>query len=155
MKRFRIALSGVKSEEISLLLVDSEDPVKAQRDTTWQHLRSRDCWKRPNNAQDDQAHLMVQCMESWFLADVSALENYFGSGFRSKSIPKRNDIENIPKRDVFDQLNSASSDSRKGAYDKGNHSFDLLARIDPTQVTQSSPFAKRLVDTLRDHLIPS
>ena len=90
MKRFRIALSGVKSEEISLLLVDSEDPVKAQRDTTWQHLRSRDCWKRPNNAQDDQAHLKVQCMESWFLADVSGTAIViFGSGFRSKSIPKR------------------------------------------------------------------
>ena len=97
---------------------------------------------------------MVQCMEAWFLADVPALETFFGAGFRSTSLAKRDDIENIPKNDVFNQLDSATRASKKGAYDKSRHSFDILAQIDPAQVIQCSPFAKQLVDTLRAHLIP-
>ena len=61
--------------------------------------------------------------------------------------------ENIPKKDVFAQLEAASRDSRKGRYRKGSHSFSLLKQIDPTKVIQRSPFAKRLVDTLKAHLI--
>ena len=91
---------------------------------------------------------MVQCMESWFLADVSALENFFGAGFNAASLAKRDDIEKIPKRDVFVQLKSASRDSKKRAYDKGRHSFDLLAQIDPEKVIGRSPFAKQLVETV-------
>ena len=154
LKRIRIASSGVNSEEISLLLVDSEAPVQPNR-TTWQHLSSRDKWERPNNAQEKQAHLMVQCMESWFMADVSTLETFFGAGFISASLPKRDDIENIPKQDVFKQLISASRASKKGAYHKGRHSFDILAQINPAQVIQRSKFANRLVDTLKEHLIPT
>ncbi len=99
-------------------------------------------------------HLMVQCMESWFLADVSALEAFFGQGFRSAAIPRRDDIERIPKDDVLDQLKSASSGSNKRAYRKGSHSHLILALIDPEKVIQRSPFAKRLIDTLKTHVIP-
>ena len=154
LDRFCVALSDSPAEEIPFLLVDSEAPVKPNT-TSWQHLSIRDSWKRPDNAQDDQAHLMVQCMESWFFADVSALETFFGTGFRRASLGRRDDIEDIPKKDVFNQLNSASSNSRKDAYDKSLHSFDILGQIDPAQVTQRSPFARQLIDTLKAHLIPT
>ncbi len=154
VKDFRNALRRLKSGEVALLLVDSEGPVQ-EGITPWQHLKSRDKWDRPDGAQEDQAHLMVQCMETWFLADVSALEEYFGSGFRSSAIPQRNDIENISTSDVLRRLKAASSGSRKREYHKGNHSFDILARIDPECVLQRSPRAKRLIDTLKSHLIPA
>ena len=96
---------------------------------------------------------MVQCMESWFLADVSTLGAFFGDGFRNPS--ERNDIEDIPKQDVLRNLESASKDSQKGAYNKGRHSFDILGQIDPEKVIQHSRFAKRLVETLKGHLIPT
>ena len=70
---------------------------------------------------------MVQCMESWFLADVSTLESFFGAGFRAASLAKRDDIENVIKQDVLSSLESASRSSRKGTYHKGRHSFDILA----------------------------
>ena len=152
--RFCAALRLGEPETISLLLVDSEARVLSER-RPLQHLRSRDCWVRPEGARDEQVHLMVQCMESWFLADVSALESFFGAGFRLASLPQRFDIENIPKRDVFSQLHSASRDSRRGAYDKGSHSFDILAQIDPEKVVQRSSFARQLVDTLKGLLIPT
>lgn len=152
--RFFSALRSASPDSISLLLVDSEEPVRPSH-TPWQHLFSRDQWQRPSGAQEEHAHLMVQCMESWFLADVAELGKYFGSGFRPQSIAKRNDIENIPKVDVLRQLKSASSNSKKSAYDKGRHSFEILSRIDPEKVIRRSPFAKRLVDTLKSHLITS
>ena len=153
LKRFRIASRRAGSEEIPLLLVDSEESVPINR-TSWQHLRTRDGWERPENARNEQGHLMVQCMESWFLADVSALESFFGAGFRSASLSRRGDIENIPKGDVFDQLTLASRNSRKGTYHKGSHSLEILANIDPAKVVHCSPFAKRLVEALKEHLIP-
>lgn len=151
--RFCAALRLGEPETISLLLVDSEARVLSER-RPLQHLRSRDCWVRPEGARDEQVHLMVQCMESWFLADVSALESFFGAGFKSASLSRRGDIENIPKGDVFDQLTLASRKSRKGTYHKGSHSFEILANIDPAKVVHCSPFAKRLVEALKEHLIP-
>ncbi len=152
--RFCTALEGSGSETIPILLVDSEDSA-VNNGGPWLHLLSRDGWDRPEGARDEQAHLMVQCMETWFLADVSALEEFFGSGFRSSAIPPRSDIENISKSDVLRQLKAASSGSRKREYHKGNHSFEILARIDPASVIQRSPRAKLLIETLKSHLIPS
>ena len=154
LKDFRVALKKVEANELPLLLVDSEAPVRSNS-SPWQHLRSRDNWDRPFSAQEDQVHLMVQGMESWFLADVSTLETYFGPGFRSAAIPQRNDIERIPKDDVCNQLESASRRSKKRAYRKGSHSFEILALIDPEKVIERSHFAKRLVDTLKNELLPS
>ncbi len=154
VKDFRNALRRLKSGQVALLLVDSEGPVQ-EGITPWQHLKSRDKWDRPDGAQEDQAHLMVQCMETWFLADVETLESYFGHGFQSAVIPKRNDIENIPKDDVLKQLESASSRSKKRVYNKGSHSFEILAQIDPERVIQCSWFAERLIDTLKAYLITS
>lgn len=139
-------------ETISLLLVDSEARVLSER-RPLQHLRSRDCWVRPEDARDEHVHLMVQCMESWFLADTSALQLFFGKGFKLPS--KRDDIENIPKQDVLGGLEAASRNSRRGKYHKGHHSFAILAQIDPEKVTACSGFANRLVDTLKELLVPT
>lgn len=92
-------------------------------------------------------------MESWFLANAQTLESFFGPGFRLR--PVRNNIEDIPKQDVLRNLGSASRESRKGSYHKARHSFDILAWIDPEKVTRRSPFAKRLIDTMKSQLIPS
>ena len=98
---------------------------------------------------------MVQIMESWFLADVPSLEKYFGNNFRSASLTNRESLEDVPKNDVLNQLKLASRDSQKGTYDKGSHSFAILAQIDPEKVIQRSRFAKRLIDTLKSYLIPT
>jgi hypothetical protein len=36
----------------------------------------------------------------------------------------------------------------KAAYDKGEHSFKVLARIDPAKVSQALPWARRFFDAL-------
>jgi hypothetical protein len=84
-KDFCLALKQHR-EDYVILLVDSEEAVVAG---PWQHLAARqgDHWHRPVGASDDQAHLMVQVMESWFLADKQVLTDYYDHGFLADSLP--------------------------------------------------------------------
>jgi len=150
-KSFCIALRNAAPGEFVCLLVDSEDPVKPNT-SPWAFLGTHqtDQWKRPQGAHDDNAHLMVQCMEAWFLADSGTLERFFGQGFRPNALPNRTDVENIPKRDIFAALEGATSACvPKGQYRKGAHSFEVLATLDPEKVASASPYARRLFDTLK------
>ena len=145
--RFCTAQRNVHANEFIILLVDSEEGIEAGVGP-WGFLRNRDGWNKPSGTGEDNAHLMVQCMEAWFLADRDTLAQFFGDGFNANPLPNRPDVENIPKSDLYDALRGATRDSRKGEYGKGPHSFDLLAQLDPQKVVAASPYAKRLVDTL-------
>ncbi len=145
---FCTALKNAGDNDFPILLVDSEDSVNAN-DLSWQHLKKRDNWDKPDGAADNQAHLMVQCMEAWFMADKGCVKEYFGQGFNENLLPKQPDIEAIPKDDLLSKLlNATRNASPKGAYDKGAHSFKLLALIDPIKVRNASSHAKRLLDAL-------
>ena len=147
---FCAALRSPEKYDFIVLLVDSERPVAA-RSGPWAHLKKTpDNWDQPSGAMDDQVHLMVQCMEVWFLADKDTLTTYYGNGFNQNALPARQDIEKIPKDDVLNGLKNATrSCVPKGEYGKGRHAFDILAQIDPIKVIAASPHAKRLVDTLK------
>ena len=143
--RFRTAHAN--EDGIAMLLVDAEGQVTAQG--PWQHLKTRDNWDRPADATDEQCHMMVQTMESWFLADVDTLECYYGANFRRQALPQNPDIEDVPKQDVDNGLDRATRDTGKGRYHKGRHSFEILERLDPEKVVAASPYAKRLIDGLQ------
>jgi Domain of unknown function (DUF4276) len=133
-------------DDFVILLVDSEGPVKVQ--SAWAHLQAKDMWLRPADTIEDQAHLMVQCMESWFLADPEALRTYYNQGFLIRSLPRRRNIEEIPKRNVARALAHATRPTQKGVYHKTRHGFDLLALIDPTRLREASGRAQRLFAVL-------
>lgn len=130
----------------AVLLVDAEGQVTAQG--PWQHLKMRDDWDQPNGATDDQCHLMVQVMESWFLADVDALESFYGQRFHSQALRANRDVEQVAKQDVLDRLEQATRDTRKGRYSKGEHSFEILAKLDPEKVRRASDYADRFLASL-------
>jgi hypothetical protein len=145
IKDFCIALRNAAPDEFICLLVDSDGPVSANS-SPWLLLGNR-----PPGAKDENAHLMVQCMEAWFLADKEALVRFFGQGFRQNPLPNRTDVENIPKRDIFAALEGATTACvPKGQYSKGTHAFEVLAMLDPDKVEKASPSARRLFDTLRN-----
>lgn len=148
---FRTALKRPKENTLPLLLVDSEDAYSSSS-TPWNHLKARDNWDRPKGATDDHVYLMVECMESWFLADRECLKEYFGQGFREKSLPGNPKVETVPKKTVFDSLKTATRDSNtKGEYGKGKHSFEILGRIDPPTVRNAAPNADRLLKKLEEN----
>jgi len=152
--------TAINSGEEALLLVDSEAAVTthcqqgdAENWKPWQHLKDRpgDQWDKPGNAGDDDCHLMVQCMESWFLTDRAQLQDFFGQGFNANSLPAEgNQIESVAKSQIYQALSSATQNCKtKSKYGKGEHSFKLLALISSDRVTAASPWAKRFIDAAK------
>lgn len=133
-------------EDVNFLLVDSEGPVHTN---AWEHLAQRDGWSRPSGASDESAHLMVQMMESWFLADRDCLARYFGNGFNANALPApQKAIEDISKDDLERALDESPRQSSKRRYAKGRDSFALLGQIDAAKVIVASPHARRLVEAM-------
>ena len=150
--RFRTALTNAKHGEFVVLLVDSEGPV-AIGSGPWAYLKGRDGWGKPEAAKDENAHLMVQCMEAWFFADRQALAAYFGVGFNENALPGEEKVEKIAKSDLASGLKEATRQcKKKGKYHKGSHSFNILSQLNPDRVAAASPHAKRLIQTLCDKL---
>lgn len=155
LKRFSKALKD-REIDVAILLLDSEEAVRHQ--SPWEHLQNRKdnkCPKKPDGADPDDkdCHLMVQCMESWFLADCDAVANYFKQGFKKKIIQKQNkNIETIEKQQVFLCLEKATEDCKtKRPYNdktKGEHSFEILEKIDPEKIKAASKWAERFFNTL-------
>ena len=156
--------TAINSGERALLLVDSEAPVSAECQqgedpkswNPWQHLKDRqgDQWNKPDGADNKDCHLMVQCMEAWFLADRRTLQDFFGQGFNAKSLPTEGDqIESVAKEDIFQALSKATKNCKtKAKYGKGEHSFKLLLRILPDRVTAVSPWAKRFIEITKEKM---
>lgn len=150
---FCTAVKTANADTLPLLLVDSEAIIaNGNTDAPWIHLKTRDDWDKPDDVENGQAHLMVLCMESWFMADKDALAEFFGQGFHLNSLPKRANIEAIPKATLYSSLETAAKRTKKKTYGKGDHSFGILAMIDPQKVQDASPWAKRLIVTLKEKL---
>lgn len=158
--------TSIRVGEPALLLVDSETPVvsDAQQGEVadaahranwkpWVHLKQRlgDGWDMPAGSDETHCHLMVQCMESWLLADTSALEGFFKQGFKATALPAASrPLEALDKGLIYRSLAQATGDCKtKAPYGKGEHSFKLLALIDPAKVFSASPWAQRFIETLR------
>ena len=147
------------NDKIAFLLVDSENAVDASHQSgksfsnwkPWEHLQKKDNWKKPANAEERQCHLMVQCMENWFLADTSALKEFYGSGYQEKKCPSSDKIEAITKEQVHSRLKNATDNCSPGKYNKGKHSFKILELLKPELVCKASPWAQRLIEELKQH----
>lgn len=140
---FRKALTG---EDYAILLVDAEGPVVEQG--SWRHLKASDNWDRPAGASDDQCHMMVQAMESWFLADREALREYYGPAFQESALPQNQNVEQIGKQDVIDGLVRGARNTTRGPYKKGIQSYEILGNLDPEKARLASPYADRFVRAL-------
>ena len=91
---------------------------------------------------------MVQVMETWLLADRTALAEYFGAPFRENAIPQWPVLEDVSKQDVLRALARATAACPR-PYAKGKISFELLAMIDPALVEGACPHATALLNCLR------
>ena len=146
--RWKTELARSKSGDVCVLLVDSEGPVQNTLSPT-SHLQASDGW-RFSVSEIQRVFLMVQAMESWFLADRDALETYYGSGFRRRSLPgDEGHVEQIRKDDLEPSLVNATRDTKKGPYHKTRHGFALLALIQPSKVEAGSSHAEAFHSFLR------
>lgn len=147
---FKTALESAAENECPILLVDSEAVVETG---AWEHLQIRDGWQRPPNTDDDQAQLMVQCMETWIVADRTALRTFFGQCLRDSALPAAFDLEAKSNEDIQDSLADATRAcgvDRK--YRKGRRSFEPLSVLDPDVLREHLPHFGKLCEALTSRL---
>jgi hypothetical protein len=127
------------------LLVDADRPVSG---TPREHLSGGETRWDLSFAGDRQCHLMVQVMESWFLADQAALVAFYGREFAAAQLSNRANVEEIPKQQVYESLDRATRNTRKGKYDKADHAPQILKNLDPERVRARAPHCNRLFEDL-------
>jgi len=154
----------VNGERINALLVDSETSIApAPKDANGKLDNARDSliriaqlrkkeardargqgdgWDLPNEIAP-KIHLMVQCMEAWLVADPDKLEEFFKQRFKQRfkksTLPKRANLEQEPKADIYEKLKNATKDTQKGEYGKIKHASKLLEMIRPEEVSSKCP----------------
>ncbi len=86
------------------------------------------------------------------MADMASLMAYYRQGFNPRSLPRRSEVEEVTKADIYAALDKATRNCTKGRYGsrKGRNSFAILAKVDPGKVAAASPHARRLLETLQE-----
>ncbi len=133
---------------LHLLLVDSESPVTS---SPRHHLATIDAWDLAGIS-DDQCHLMVELMESWFLADPEALATFYGQGFAANALPRTQNVEQVAKVTVLSSLARATRGTQKREYHKTHHAHLILARLAPGKVRSRAPHCERLFAVIEQQL---
>ena len=146
-KDFCLGLKA-KSED-AILLIDSEGLIAM--DSKVKHLRQNDKWSGIKDMMEDKIFFMVVMMESWFLSDIDALKKFFGNEFDETKIPKQSDFERIDKDTLNEILQKSTQKTTKGAYDKGKHSFKILALLDGYKVAKHGKYAREFFDYLKNN----
>jgi hypothetical protein len=149
--QFRAAMHGARLDTYPILLVDSEDILSNPHILSWAHLKACDNWDRPDRVEDDQAQLMVTCMETWIMADHVALQSYFGNSINRGRLFSTIELEARDRHAVQDALVAATCKCKR-TYQKGDRSFEILAELDPETLKAHLPHFKAFLVVLEKHL---
>ena len=143
-RRFENAVANGDPNETKILLVDAEGSLAH---TPCAHLQVRDGWDLSFSS-ESTIHLMVQVMETWIVADPEALAGYYGQRFNVRVLPRRPDLEQVPKAHVESGLKDATRRTSRGVYNKTRHGSELLKWLDPARVKERCRHCKRLFEAL-------
>lgn len=138
-------------QSFNLLLVDSDEAI-AENETARAFLQNKYKGWKLNAVRDEQCHLMVQIMESWFLADVAVLKNFYGKEFKESAIPKNKNVEKIAKETVESSLTAATAKTQKAEYHKIEHGAKILEMIDSNKARAAAPHCERLFAVIAESL---
>ncbi|MCX6179860.1 MAG: DUF4276 family protein [Chlorobiales bacterium] len=123
------------------LWIDSEDPV-ADIEKTWEHLKQRDGWEKPEKSSDEQVLFMTTCMETLIATDRDALKACFKKNLQESALPPLNNLESKNRKELFDLLKHATRNC-SARYEKGKKSFELLGLLDVKILRQHLPSVER------------
>lgn len=154
IKKFNIAM-GIQSE-FPMLLIDSEEPITdvnplANPRVAWDFLNRSERVRRPPGTEDDQAQLMVACMETWIVVDRDALKRRFRH-LNENMLPPLSDMESRPKEAILNALRAATAHGGGREFNKARDSFDVLSAVDPAILEQYLPFFARFISALDSRL---
>ncbi|CAN5260383.1 DUF4276 family protein [soil metagenome] len=142
---FKDFLNAARSykESFVIFLLDSDAPLNDNETPKTFLQRQNPLWHL-HEAEDNQCHLMIQLMESWFFADKEKLAEFYGQRFNLNSLSKNVNVEKIPKADVENGLSNATRNTQKGEYHKTRHGAKILELIDSQKVCDSAPHCEKL-----------
>ena len=132
--------------------IDSEDPM-TDVEKTWAHLASVTTvpkWDKPNGAIDEQVLFMTTCMETWIIADHTALQYHYESRLHANSLPSLINLENRPRHEVQNVLVQATR-TCSNAFKKGERSYKVFGELNPSALSDLPSFA-RVTRILKDKL---
>lgn len=135
-------------QSFNVLLVDSDEPV-GEDETARNFLQKKYKKWKLQKIEENQCHLMVQVMESWFFADKDKLAEFYGQNFNRNALSNNTNVEKIPKADIESGLANATRNTQKGEYHKTRHGAKLLELINPQNVRESAPHCERLFVTIK------
>jgi len=148
-KRFKADHAKKASSDYIAMLIDSEDPV-ANINETWNHLKTRDKWNKPQGATDEQVLFMTTCMETWIVADRATLKSHYLK-LNAKKLPPLNDLENRNRHEIQDKLKEATKNCTN-KYEKGKRSYEILGKLNPEALRNNLPSFERMYLILKDIL---
>jgi hypothetical protein len=137
---FKAAPQG-KRHTFVAMWIDSEDPV-LDIEKTWEHLKKRDGWERPEKSSNEQVLFMTTCMETLIAADRDALKTCFKHKLQESVLPPLNILESRNRKDLFDNLKHATRDCQ-APYEKGKKSFELLGMLNAKTLRKYLPSVER------------
>ena len=155
---FKTAIAQADENHHPLLLVDSEEPVAGEdaspdSPAAWAHVQGRDGWDRLAGTANDQAQLMVTCIETWMMADRATLRAFFGAPLGEHVLLPRDSFESRTRHEVQQALELATREcGPRRMYRKGRRSFQLLTQLNPAVLDSQLPHFRRFVDTLHRYL---
>ncbi len=147
-RRFKTEHANSSGTDFVAMLIDSEEPIE-DIEATWTHLANRDRWEKPANAQDQQVLLMTTCMETWIVADRTALSRHYSNGFQENALPSLENLESRSRDNVQDALIHATRNCTN-KYSKGKRSFEVLAKVSPAVLKEKLPSFVRFLRILSE-----
>lgn len=152
LDKFVTAWQSRKPGDIVMLLIDSEEPIPFG-DSKLDHLVRRDAWTaKPSDVAENDVFLMVCVMEAWICADRDALRTFYKGGFDETKLPPVQNLESVKRHLLYEKLAAATKNCKeRKAYDKGDHSFELIGRISPEVVT-ALPHGKQFLTEMKARL---
>lgn len=79
---------------------------------------------------------MTRCMEAWVFADGDKVAEFYGQDFKAHALPRRKVLDEEPKRSLYEAIEKATKDTRKGSYGKIKHASALLKLVRPSRVAE-------------------
>ena len=138
-KNFKTALRSKGQSGFVAMWIDSEEPLK-DVDQTWLHLKNCDGWDPPAGVNNEQVLFMTTCMETLIVADHAALDGHYRS-LQKSALPPLTDLEQRKRNEVQEKLMRATRNC-KNPYEKGDRSFEILAKLDPSALDKLPSFAR-------------
>ena len=88
---------------------------------------------------------MTVSMETWLISDRDALKKVFTKGFQEDKLPSEGPtLETQTKQHIQEAMAAAVRDTPADRYDKGAHSFKILAHVSPEKLRRL-PWAARFL----------